>query len=43
MVVMGYLMGRKIKNLLIDDKPSKTLQNPKWSGIYLESFRGELL
>jgi len=29
--------------LLIDDEPSKALQNPKWSGNFLKSFKGKLL
>jgi hypothetical protein len=30
-------------NIDIDDEPSKTFQNSKWSGIFVESSRGELL
>jgi hypothetical protein len=26
--------------LFIDDEPSKTFQNPKWNGLFLESFKG---
>jgi hypothetical protein len=26
--------------LLIDDEPTKVFQNPKWSGLYFESFKG---
>ncbi len=29
--------------MLIDEKTSKTFQNAKWSGLFLESFKGELL
>jgi hypothetical protein len=36
----GLPYGDKDKTLFIDDEPSKTLQNPKWSGLFLESFRG---
>jgi hypothetical protein len=28
---------------MIDDKPSKTFQKLKWSGLFLQSFKGELL
>jgi len=31
------------QTLLIDDKPSKALENAKWSGLFLESFWGEIL
>jgi hypothetical protein len=31
------------QTLLIDDEPSKSFQNPKWSGFFLESFWGEIL
>jgi hypothetical protein len=28
---------------LIDDEPNKTFSNPKWSGFFLESFKGQIL
>jgi hypothetical protein len=36
----GLPYGDKDKTLFIDDEPNKTLQNPKWSGLFLESFKG---
>jgi hypothetical protein len=29
--------------MFIDDEPSKALQNPKWSGLFLKPFRGREL
>jgi hypothetical protein len=39
----GLLYGKENQTLLIDDEPSKIVENLKWSGFFLESFRGELL
>ncbi len=39
----GLPYGKENQTLLIDDKPSKTVQNLKWSGLFLKSFKGELL
>jgi hypothetical protein len=39
----GLLYGKEDQTLLIGNKPNKTLQNPKWSGLFMESFKGELL
>jgi hypothetical protein len=36
----GLPYGMEDQILPFDDKPSKVLQNPKWSGFFLESFRG---
>jgi hypothetical protein len=39
----GLPYGKENQILLINDEPSKTIQNLKWSGLFLESFKGELL
>jgi hypothetical protein len=39
----GLPYGMENQTLLIDDEPSKTLWNAKWSGLFLEFFRGEIL
>ncbi len=39
----GLPYGKENQTLLIDDEPNKTFQNLKWSGLFLESLRGELL
>jgi hypothetical protein len=39
----GLHYGDKDQTLFIDDEPSKALQNPKWSGLFLEPFRGHEL
>ncbi len=39
----GLPYGRENQTLLIEGEPCKTLQNPKWSDLFLESFKGELL
>jgi hypothetical protein len=39
----GPPCGKEDQTLLIDDEPSKVLQNPKWSGLFLESFKGQML
>jgi hypothetical protein len=36
----GKDYGKEDQTLLIDDELSKALQNLKWSGFFLESFRG---
>jgi hypothetical protein len=35
--------GKEDQTLLIDYEPSKVFRNPKWSGLFLESFRGQML
>jgi hypothetical protein len=32
--------GDMDQTLFIDDEPSKAFRNPKWSGLFLEPFRG---
>jgi hypothetical protein len=39
----GLLYGKEDQILLINDEPNKVLQNSKWSGLFLESFRGHIL
>jgi hypothetical protein len=39
----GLLYGKEDWTLLINDEPNKKLQNSKWSGLFLESFRGQML
>jgi hypothetical protein len=39
----GLPYGREDQTLLIDDELSKALQNSKWGGLFLESFRGQML
>jgi hypothetical protein len=39
----GLPYGHKDQILLIDDEPNKAFQNPKWSGLFLEPFRGREL
>jgi hypothetical protein len=39
----GLPYGKEDQTLMIDDEPNKTLWNSKWSGLFLESFKGELL
>jgi len=36
----GLPYGDRDQTLLIDDEPNKAFQNPKWSGLFLEPFRG---
>ncbi len=36
----GLLYGDMDQTLLIDDEPSKALQNPKWNEHLFEQFRG---
>jgi hypothetical protein len=36
----AYLRKIAKGTLFINDEPSKTLQNPKWNGLFLESFKG---
>jgi hypothetical protein len=43
LVCKGLLYGNKDQTLLIDDELSKAFWNPKWSGLFLESFRGHEL
>jgi hypothetical protein len=33
-VCLGLPYGKKDQTLLIDDEPTKTLWNPKWSGFF---------
>jgi len=35
--------GKEYQTLLIDDERSKALRNSKWSGFFLESFKGQML
>ncbi len=35
--------GKEDQTLLIDHEPSKEIHNSKWSGFYLESFKGQML
>jgi hypothetical protein len=39
----GLPNGKDDETLLIDDEPNKAFQNLKWSGLFLESFRGQML
>ncbi len=39
----GLPYGKEDQTLLIDDEPNKVLWNSKWSGLFLESFRGQML
>ncbi len=39
----GLPYGKEDQTLLIHNEPSKTLLNPKWNSLFLESFKGELL
>jgi hypothetical protein len=39
----GLLYGDKDQTLFIDDELTKALQNPKWSGLFLEPFKGHEL
>ncbi len=43
LVCRGLPYGNKDQTLFIDDEPSKALWNPKWSKLFLESFRGREL
>jgi len=36
----GKDYGKEDQTLLIDNEPSKAFQNPKWIGLFSESFRG---
>jgi hypothetical protein len=39
----GLLYGKEDQTLFIDDELHKTLQNSKWNGLFLESFKGQIL
>jgi hypothetical protein len=39
----GLPYGKEDRTLLIDDEPSEVLWDSKWGGIFLESFRGQIL
>ncbi len=39
----GLPYGKEGQTLLIDYEPTKALWNLKWSGLFLESFRGQML
>jgi hypothetical protein len=39
----GKDYGKEDQTLLIDDEPNKAFQNLKWIGLFLESFRGQML
>jgi hypothetical protein len=34
--------GKEKQTLFIDDEPNKALENPKWSGFFIESFKSLL-
>jgi hypothetical protein len=36
----GLPYGKEDQTLLIDDETNKALQNMKWNGFFLESFKG---
>jgi hypothetical protein len=38
-VCCGLPYGKENQTLLIDNEPNKALQNAKWSGLFVESFR----
>jgi len=39
----GLPYGKEDQTLLIDNEPTKVFQNLKWIGLFLESFRGQML
>jgi len=39
----GLLYGKEDQTLFIHDEFNKVIQNSKWSGLFLESFRREIL
>ncbi len=39
----GLPDGKEDQTLLINDEPSKVIWNSKWSGLFLESLRGQML
>jgi hypothetical protein len=39
----GKDYGEEDQTLLINDEPNKVLRNLKWTSIFLESFRGQML
>jgi hypothetical protein len=39
----GLPCGKEDQTLLIDNEPNKAFRNLKWSGLFLESFRGQML
>jgi hypothetical protein len=42
-VCHGKDYGKEDQTLLIDDEPNKVLWNLKWTNIFLELFRGQML
>jgi hypothetical protein len=42
-VCHGLPYGKEDQTLFIDDEPSKALWNSKWNGLFLESFKGQML
>jgi len=42
-VCHGKDYGKEDQTLLIDDEPNKALWNLKWTSLFLESFRGQML
>jgi hypothetical protein len=42
-VCCGKDYGKEEQTWMIDNKPSKAHRNPKWIGLFLESFRGQML
>jgi hypothetical protein len=39
-ICRGLLYGDRDQTLFIDDEPNKALQNPKWSILFFEPFKG---
>jgi hypothetical protein len=39
----GKDYGKEDQTLLIDNEPNKVFWNPKWIGLFLESFKGQML
>jgi hypothetical protein len=39
----GLPCGKEDQTLQIDNEPSEAFRNMKWSGFFLESFRGQIL
>jgi hypothetical protein len=39
----GKDYGKEDQTLFIDDKPSEALRNLKWTSLFLELFRGQML
>jgi hypothetical protein len=39
----GKDYGKEDQILLINDEPNKVFRNPKWTSLFLESFKGQML